>query len=170
MIADGFVSRCRQVGGVFVSHAQHWVAARNSAGRPSAAPSRGRSTIFCRSSRSRSSARACGSARMWWTSSRIGLVYAGSERTTRRAGRVKRDWRAGRRQVHRPWVPKPGDNVAITKRPGLSGYSRKKYTSAPSSGGSTYRCARRQVRVAAGPMSPTLEGLTGRVAPAGSSV
>jgi hypothetical protein len=39
MIADGFVSRCRQVGGVFVSHAQHWVAARNSAGRPSAAPS-----------------------------------------------------------------------------------------------------------------------------------
>jgi hypothetical protein len=37
------------------------------------------------------------------------LGYAGSERTTRRAvGRVKRDWRAGRRRVHRPWIPEPG--------------------------------------------------------------
>jgi hypothetical protein len=39
----------------------------------------------------------------------IGLGYAGSERTTRRAvAQVKRDWRAGRRRVHRPWVPEPG--------------------------------------------------------------
>lgn len=37
----------------------------------------------------------------------------------------------------------------------------KKYTSAPSSGGSAYPCARRQVRVAPGLMSHTLEGLTG---------
>jgi hypothetical protein len=37
------------------------------------------------------------------------LGYVGSERTTRRAvGRVKRDWRAGRRRVHRPWIPEPG--------------------------------------------------------------
>jgi hypothetical protein len=37
------------------------------------------------------------------------LGYAGSERTTRRAvGQVKRDWRAGRRRVHRPWIPEPG--------------------------------------------------------------
>ena len=28
MIADGFVLRCRRVGGVFASHDQHWVAAR----------------------------------------------------------------------------------------------------------------------------------------------
>ena len=35
----------------------------------------------------------------------IGLGYAGSERTTRRAvAQIKRDWRAGRRRVHRPWV------------------------------------------------------------------
>jgi hypothetical protein len=37
------------------------------------------------------------------------LGFAGSERTTRRAvARVKRDWRAGRRRVHRPWIPEPG--------------------------------------------------------------
>lgn len=37
------------------------------------------------------------------------LGYAGSERTTRRAvEQVKRDWRAGRRRVHRPWIPEPG--------------------------------------------------------------
>lgn len=39
----------------------------------------------------------------------IGLGYAGSERTTRRAvAQVKRDWRAGRRRVHRPWITEPG--------------------------------------------------------------
>jgi hypothetical protein len=37
------------------------------------------------------------------------LGYAGSERTTRRAvEQVKRDWWAGRRRVHRPWIPEPG--------------------------------------------------------------
>jgi hypothetical protein len=37
------------------------------------------------------------------------LGYSGSERTTRRAvERVKRAWRAGRRRVHRPWLPEPG--------------------------------------------------------------
>ncbi|HEX2301629.1 MAG TPA: IS21 family transposase [Pseudonocardiaceae bacterium] len=37
------------------------------------------------------------------------LGYSGSERTTRRAvERVKRAWRAGRRRVHRPWIPEPG--------------------------------------------------------------
>ena len=61
---------------------------------------------------------------LWSGRQRIGLDYGGSERTTRRAvAQVKRDWRAGR-QVHPPWVPKPGDNVTLTKRPGLSGYSR----------------------------------------------
>jgi hypothetical protein len=39
----------------------------------------------------------------------IGLGYAGSERTTRRAvAQVKRDWGAGRRRVYRPWVLEPG--------------------------------------------------------------
>jgi len=39
----------------------------------------------------------------------VALGYPGSERTTRRAvGRVKRAWTAGRRRVHRPWVPEPG--------------------------------------------------------------
>jgi hypothetical protein len=39
----------------------------------------------------------------------IGLGYAGSERTTRReVARVKAAYRAGRRRVHRPWVPEPG--------------------------------------------------------------
>jgi hypothetical protein len=39
----------------------------------------------------------------------IGLGYGGSERTTRRAvAQAKRDWRAGRRRVHRPWIPEPG--------------------------------------------------------------
>ena len=37
------------------------------------------------------------------------MGYAGSERTTRRAvARMKAAWRAGRRRVHRPWVPEPG--------------------------------------------------------------
>ena len=37
------------------------------------------------------------------------LGYAGSERTTRRAvAAVKRDYRAGRIRVHRPWVTEPG--------------------------------------------------------------
>jgi hypothetical protein len=36
------------------------------------------------------------------------LGYAGSERTTRRAvAEVKAAWRAGRRRVHRPWLPEP---------------------------------------------------------------
>src|SRR5215813_3708812 len=35
--------------------------------------------------------------------------YTGSERTTRRAvAEAKTAWRAGRRRVHRPWVPEPG--------------------------------------------------------------
>jgi hypothetical protein len=37
------------------------------------------------------------------------LGYGGSERTTRRAvAQVKRDYRAGRVRVHRPWVTEPG--------------------------------------------------------------
>jgi len=37
------------------------------------------------------------------------MGYAGSERTTRRAvARLKEAWRAGRRRVHRPWIPEPG--------------------------------------------------------------
>jgi len=39
----------------------------------------------------------------------LALGYAGSERTTRRAvAMVKKDHRAGRRRVHRPWVTEPG--------------------------------------------------------------
>jgi hypothetical protein len=39
----------------------------------------------------------------------LALGYAGSERTTRRAvAMVKRDYRSGRRRVHRPWVTEPG--------------------------------------------------------------
>jgi hypothetical protein len=37
------------------------------------------------------------------------MGYAGSERTTRRAvAGLKKSWRAGRRRVHRPWIPEPG--------------------------------------------------------------
>jgi hypothetical protein len=37
------------------------------------------------------------------------MGYAGSERTTRRAvARLKDAWQAGRRRVHRPWIPEPG--------------------------------------------------------------
>ena len=39
----------------------------------------------------------------------VALGFAGSERTTRRAvAEVKAAFRAGRRRVHRPWVPEPG--------------------------------------------------------------
>lgn len=39
----------------------------------------------------------------------IALGYTGSERTTRRAvAEAKTVYRAGRRRVHRPWVPEPG--------------------------------------------------------------
>jgi hypothetical protein len=39
----------------------------------------------------------------------VGLGFTGSERTTRRAvAALKAAWRAGRRRVHRPWVPEPG--------------------------------------------------------------
>jgi transposase len=39
----------------------------------------------------------------------VGLGYAGSQRTTRRAvATVKRDYRLGRVRVHRPWVTEPG--------------------------------------------------------------
>lgn len=39
----------------------------------------------------------------------VALGYTGSERTTRRAvAELKAAWRAGRRRVHRPWVPEPG--------------------------------------------------------------
>ncbi len=39
----------------------------------------------------------------------IALGYIGSERTTRRAvAEAKTAYRAGRRRVHRPWVPEPG--------------------------------------------------------------
>jgi hypothetical protein len=39
----------------------------------------------------------------------LGLGYAGSARTTRRAvAAVKRDYRLGRVRVHRPWVAEPG--------------------------------------------------------------
>nr|MDQ3384223.1 DDE-type integrase/transposase/recombinase [Actinomycetota bacterium] len=39
----------------------------------------------------------------------LALGYEGSERTTRRAvAIVKRDYRTGRRRVHRPWVTEPG--------------------------------------------------------------
>jgi len=37
------------------------------------------------------------------------MGFTGSERTTRRAvAEIKKAWRAGRRRVHRPWVPEPG--------------------------------------------------------------
>jgi Mu transposase, C-terminal domain len=37
------------------------------------------------------------------------MGYRGSERTTRRAvAEIKAAWQAGRRRVHRPWVPEPG--------------------------------------------------------------
>ena len=37
------------------------------------------------------------------------MGYRGSERTTRRAvAGIKAAWQAGRRRVHRPWVPEPG--------------------------------------------------------------
>lgn len=37
------------------------------------------------------------------------MGYGGSERTTRRAvAGLRAAWRAGRRRVHRPWVPEPG--------------------------------------------------------------
>jgi len=37
------------------------------------------------------------------------MGYGGSERTTRRAvAGLKAAWHAGRRRVHRPWVPEPG--------------------------------------------------------------
>jgi hypothetical protein len=39
----------------------------------------------------------------------VALGYGGSERTTRRAvADARRTWTAGRRRVHRPWVPEPG--------------------------------------------------------------
>ncbi|MBC9075137.1 IS21 family transposase [Mycobacterium canettii] len=39
----------------------------------------------------------------------VALGYSGSERTTRRVvAEVKAAYRAGRRRVHRPWVPEPG--------------------------------------------------------------
>jgi len=39
----------------------------------------------------------------------VAMGFTGSQRTTRRAvAEVKRAWRAGRRRVHRPWVPEPG--------------------------------------------------------------
>src|ERR1700759_1958000 len=37
------------------------------------------------------------------------MGYAGSERTTRRAvAQAKAAWSAGRRRVHRRWIPEPG--------------------------------------------------------------
>src|SRR5712691_11436167 len=37
------------------------------------------------------------------------MGYAGSERTTRRTvAQIKAAWHAGRRRVHRPWIPEPG--------------------------------------------------------------
>jgi hypothetical protein len=37
------------------------------------------------------------------------MGFTGSERTTRRAvAEIKAVWRAGRRRVHRPWIPEPG--------------------------------------------------------------
>ena len=39
----------------------------------------------------------------------LALGYAGSERTTRRAvAKIKDNYRAGKRRVHRPWVTEPG--------------------------------------------------------------
>ena len=39
----------------------------------------------------------------------VGMGYAGSERTTRRAvAAARRAWDGGHRRVHRPWVPEPG--------------------------------------------------------------
>ena len=49
------------------------------------------------------------------------MGYAGSERTTRRAvAGLKAAWHAGRRRVHRPWVPEPGmqSRVRLRRRPG----------------------------------------------------
>ena len=39
----------------------------------------------------------------------VAMGFGGSERTTRRAvAELKRAWWAGRRRVHRPWIPEPG--------------------------------------------------------------
>jgi hypothetical protein len=39
----------------------------------------------------------------------VAMGFTGSDRTTRRAvAQVKAAWRAGRRRVHRPWIPEPG--------------------------------------------------------------
>ena len=39
----------------------------------------------------------------------VAMGFAGSERTTRRAvAEIRKAWRAGRRRVHRPWIPEPG--------------------------------------------------------------
>jgi hypothetical protein len=48
----------------------------------------------------------------------IALGYAGSERTTRRAvAEVKAVYRAGRRRVHRPWIPSLNfQNVIVEQR------------------------------------------------------
>ena len=46
----------------------------------------------------------------------LALGYAGSERTTRRAvAQVRREFKAGRVRVHRPWVTEPGHVVAMRK-------------------------------------------------------
>jgi len=48
------------------------------------------------------------------------MGYAGSERTTRRAvAGIKRAYFAGRRRVHRPWIPEPGmqSRVRLRGRP-----------------------------------------------------
>jgi hypothetical protein len=49
------------------------------------------------------------------------MGYGGLERTTRRAvAELKTAWRAGRRRVHRPWIPEPGmqSRVRLRRRPG----------------------------------------------------
>jgi hypothetical protein len=49
----------------------------------------------------------------------VALGFTGSERTTRRAvAEVKAAYRAGRRRVHRPWVPEPrcGGEQAVARR------------------------------------------------------
>src|SRR3954453_22828740 len=39
----------------------------------------------------------------------VAMGFGGSERTTRRAvAQIKQAWWAGRRRVHRPWIPEPG--------------------------------------------------------------
>jgi hypothetical protein len=108
---NGFVSRRCRVGGVFASHGRVLVAARErgqlTPGRPKpremlADPYREKLEEWVDHSRGKVRADVA-------HEKLIALGYTGSERTTRRAvAEAKTAYLAGRRRVHRPWVPEPG--------------------------------------------------------------